>query len=619
MYLPKFITDPNPEIYLSDNYLVLDLETTNYDHGVARNSNNTIIFGYASSPRGGKFRFNSLADLLDMDINWGKCDFIVCQNAKFELKWLIRAGVDVSKILVYDTMLGDYVRAGNRGAKEHPDKRHWRLDLDSICRRYEVKTKESYVHSLIANGVCPSTIPLADLQAYCKTDVEITHQVFLKQRKVLKEQGLLPVFFLRCLTTPVLADMEMKGMYVDKELVEKISLELNTEYNGITRELDTITNGINMASSQQVSDFLFNTLGFSIPKDYRGNPILGKPTKNWPEGQPKTNEEAIALLKPKNQTQERFVELKKQESKLRKKITTYVHLFEEACKADCILHGDFNQTIVGTQRLSSSHPNLQNIDRGLKKVVMARKKGWKILSCDEAGIEFRVGGILSQDPQILDDIINKADVHSYTASIIFEKEWLGAGATKKTTEGKALRYSAKQFTFGPMYGKVRGTPAQVKYFDAFRSKYQTMTDMQQGWVDEVLESPDNSLTTVTGLKFYFPGTQYTSNGYVTNSTNIKNYPIQMFATADISPTGVALWWHHMKSLELQSFLIAQVHDSGVAETHPDEIEIVKEVADRCMTVEVVDFLKKVIKFKINYPLETEIDVCEHWDWTEEVE
>jgi len=38
-----------------------------------------------------------------------------------------------------------------------------------------------------------------------------------------------------------------------------------------------------------------------------------------------------------------------------------------------------------------------------------------------------------------------------------------------------------------------------------------------------------------------------------------------------------------------------------------------------MTVEVVDFLKKVIKFKINYPLETEIDVCEHWDWTEEVE
>ena len=142
MYLPKFITDPNPEIYLSDNYLVLDLETTNYDHGDARNSNNTIIFGYASSPRGGKFRFNSLADLLDMDINWGKCDFIVCQNAKFELKWLIRAGVDVSKILVYDTMLGDYVRAGNRGAKEHPDKRHWRLDLDSICRRYEVKTKE---------------------------------------------------------------------------------------------------------------------------------------------------------------------------------------------------------------------------------------------------------------------------------------------------------------------------------------------------------------------------------------------------------------------------------------------------------------------------------------------
>lgn len=605
--LPTFITSPDPTIYLSNRYAVIDFETTNLDYGDARNPHNRIIFGYCHSPILGKREILCLDDLRGMATALNQLDFIVCHNTKFELKWFIRAGVDVSKLLFYDTMLGDYVRSGNR---KQP------LNLNAVCERYDVALKHSYVHDLIQLGVCPSDISYNALKEYCINDVEITEQIMLRQRLILWEEKLLPVFFIRNITTPVIADMEMHGMFLDKELVYTIATDLNKEYNQLIQQLDEITGGINMGSPKQVVDFLYKTLEFPIPKDHKGKPMLGKPTKAWPGGLPKTDEDAIKALKPTNENQRKFIELKKTESKLRKKITGYSDKFVVAVENNnCMLHGDFNQHVTGTHRLSSSHPNLQNIDRQLKRVVTARKPGWKILSADYAGLEFRVGGQLSQDPQVLDDIVNKFDVHSYTASIIREQDWIAAGCDRNSKAGKIIRYEVKPDTFGPMYGKVSGTPEQRKYFDAFRVKYHVMTAMQNAWVDEVLDK--GYLTTVTGLKFYFPGTEYTRSGYVINSTNIKNYPIQMFATADIAPTGVALLWYNMKALDVKSFLIAEVHDSGVAEVHPDEVELVKELADRCMVRDIVPFFNKVINYNINYLLETEIEVHTHWDWSQE--
>ena len=596
MALPQFITDPNPDIYLSDNYCVLDLETTNDKYGDARNSNNSIVFGYASSPKGQHFVFRSLDDLLNVGDDWSEFDFIVCQNAKFELKWLHRAGVDISRILVYDTMLGDYVIAGNRG---------WSLDLDSICHRYEVLTKSNYVHQLIQKGVCPSSISSRAVKEYCMNDVMITEQVMLKQRQKLKEEKLLPAFFIRCLTTPVIAEMEMHGMYLDKELSLKLSKDFNLRYNDIVTQLDEITGGINMASPKQVSDFLYTTLKFPPPKTAYGKPIVGL------TGRPKTDEKTLLLLKPNTPKQKEFLELKGHESKLRKKITGYTNRFVDIVKnKDCIMYGNFNQHVVDTHRLSSSNPNLQNIDRALKQVIKARIPGNSIISIDYAGIEFRTGGQLSQDPQVLDDIINKFDVHSYTASIIFNEQWEETGSTKTNSIGEEIRNKAKADTFGPMYGKVRGTDKQIEYFDAFRKKYKVMTDTQESWVQEVLDK--GYLTTVTEVKLYYPHTEYTQSGYVTNSTKIKNNPIQMFATADIAPTGVALLWHSMKVNNLKSFLIAEIHDSAVGEIYPDEIEIMNKLATQCMAKDIVPFFKKVYGYELNYPLDVEVKIGQSW-------
>lgn len=599
--LPKFISDPNPDIYLSNNYIVIDLETTNLDKGDAVNECNRLVYGYWADSIGNNGDVFDLSDLHSAYTQNSNKDFWIVQGGKFELKWLIRAGVPIEKILIYDTLLAERVIAGNRKIK---------LDLDSLSKRYGGVGKKSIVSRMIEAGICPSEIPFKLLKAYCIQDVKETERVFLKQREVLRHSGLLAVQYLRCITTPVLADIEMHGLFLDQQLVRKLHAEATYEYSIIIKELNEITGGINMASTDQVAEFLYGKLGFTevVPR--------GKPNKKFPEGKPKTDEDTILLLKPTTDVQRRFIELKKKESKLRRKITGYLNKFMDACEKDnCLIHGTLNQTIADTHRLTSSEPNLQNIDRKLKKVITARKKGNRILSADYRQLEFRIAGVLSQDKQILQDIIDDFDVHSYTASIIFSKEWKEAGSTKKSKKGDAIRTEAKPQTFKPLYGGNSGTKAQVAYYKAFREKYSTTYNMQLGWVQEVLRT--KKLRTVTGLIFYWPDVSIDNRGYVNHTSSIFNYPVQMFATADISPTGVCLLWHNMKARGLKSFIINEVHDSVLVEAEADECDLLGNLIPQSMSKDIVWFFKKLINFDLNFPLEVEVKNRSHWDWENE--
>lgn len=589
MKLPHFISNPNPNIYLSENYMVLDFETTNKNKGDARIGDNTIVDFYCYSNRTNG-EIHKLDDVLKEVY---EVDFVVAQGAKFEIKWLIRLGVDVSKVLFYDTLLGEFVLAGNR---------QWALDLDSIAKRYGYTGKESVVSKMIKSGICPSEISYSLLHEYCIIDVHLTKGIFLKQRKVLKEKGLLPVFFIRNITTPVLADIEMQGMYLDKELVIKLHNEAQARHRELEVQLDDITGGINMASPQQVAKFLYGELGFEELTDRHGNPIRGKPSKAFPMGNPKTDEDTILSLKSTNRQQRTFLSLKVEESKLRKKISAYTNRFVEACEDNKnIIYGTLNQSIAQSHRLTSSNPNLQNIDRNLKKVITARKKGWKIRSGDYKQLEFRVAAMLAQDKVAYNDIyIDNVDVHSRTSTIL-------------TESGQPTnRQDAKPHTFKPLYGGASGTKAEQTYYKWFKERYKGIDAMHNAWIEEVIRT--KQLRTVTGLIFYWPNTDYTSSGYITNNESIRNYPVQMFATADISPTGVCLLWHELKARDMQSFIINEVHDSVIVEEEPSESELVGNLLEKCLSKDVVGFFEKVIGFNINYPLEIEQKVCSNWDY-----
>jgi DNA polymerase I-like protein with 3'-5' exonuclease and polymerase domains len=106
-------------------------------------------------------------------------------------------------------------------------------------------------------------------------------------------------------------------------------------------------------------------------------------------------------------------------------LSSFVHGIQMWTRPDGFLHANFNQTTTRTGRLSSSNPNFQNQPKGgkfpVRRAVVSRFDGGKILEADFSGLEFRVAGELSRDGQIIADILDGKDVHRQTASIIQQK------------------------------------------------------------------------------------------------------------------------------------------------------------------------------------------------------
>ena len=157
----------NPDIYKSNNCLIFDFETTNLDKGSAKNPNNRIILTVVSDLSGKKqYKWGNefeIATWLDRKIK--EADYIVAHNAKFELSWLERCGIELHTLPpVWCTQIGEYVLLSNRcrGLQE--------LSLDKSCKRRGLPQKESLVSFLIDAGVCPSEIPENLLLSYCIQD-----------------------------------------------------------------------------------------------------------------------------------------------------------------------------------------------------------------------------------------------------------------------------------------------------------------------------------------------------------------------------------------------------------------------------------------------------------------
>lgn len=600
--IPQWLSKPNPEIFLSDNFVVCDFETTNIDYGTPINPNNRIVMssyycgpshplhdGRIHSVHGGEFQQQELVTAIE------QADFLVAQNTKFELQWLTRCGMELHRLLPYDTILGKYVQDGNRRSSR---------DLNSLASYYAVAAKDSLVSKMINGGVCPSEIPVSLLQRYCEQDVRTTLDVFLKQRKQLHEQGLLPCTFTRNIFTPVLSDMELTGMYLDKDRVTEFYNRYSAELAEINQQLEALTGGINPNSNNQVAEFLYEVLGFEEPKDKKGNFIRNKPNKRFPEGAPKVDAATISSLKARTADQKRFVELKTRQSKLDKSVGTYLQRFIDACEnSECIIHGRFNQAVTGTHRLSSSNPNMQNFDRGFKQLFTARKKGWKVGERDAAQLEFRVAVDLGDDEQGREDVRNEEDVHAFTADIIF-------GSKPTDEDFKIKRTAAKAHTFKPLYGGTSGTRNEKRYYKAFKKKYKGIAEAQDEWVNTALFTKKQVLP--TGLVFYWPNIKMTESGYIEGNTNVRNYPVQNLATAEIIPIGVTYTWHHMKDNQLESFLINTVHDSMISEETPEETDIINEITHNAFSEETIDYLSDVYDITFTVPLEIEADVYNNW-------
>ena len=309
----------------------------------------------------------------------------------------------------------------------------------------------------------------------------------------------------------------------------------------------------------------------------------------------KTDKQTLMSLLPYQEgIAKEFIDKYVRYSQVRTYLNTFVESLETYQDEECFIHPQFMQCVTSTGRLSSRAPNFQNMPRGstfpAREAIVSRFDGGYILEGDYRQLEFRVAGFLSGDEQIYEDVKNGIDVHSYTANI------MGVD-----------RQSAKSHTFKPLYGGTKGTRQEMRYYDAFKTKYSGVTSWHERLQREAVNK--KKVTLPSGREYSFPNAKFNRFGVATGATAIKNYPVQGFATADILP--LSLINLHKKLDNYKSVVINTVHDSIVVDVHPKEKdEIIQLLRDSMLSIK--DECSK--RYLIDFDMPIDIELKIGYDW-----
>ena len=320
----------------------------------------------------------------------------------------------------------------------------------------------------------------------------------------------------------------------------------------------------------------------------------------------KTSKSSLEMLSgvahKKEMTEARdFLDKLKRLSAITSYLSNFVDGIDNFMKEDSMLHVKLNQHITTTGRFSGSNPNMQNIPRGstfpVKKVFVSRFEDGQILEADFAQLEFRVAAYLSQDETAIKEVIEGFDVHSYTAKIISD-------AGQPTT-----RQVAKTHTFAPLYGATGygRTPAEAKYYEHFLQKYKGIARWHKVLANEAITK--GAITTPSGRQFAFPDCTRRKDGTVSHFTQIKNYPVQSFATADIVP--LVLVEVTRKLTQLKSIVVNSVHDSFIIDVHPTEVKDVTNII-KIIEGNLVSLMRTRWGIKFNVPLKLDMKIGNSW-------
>jgi len=623
-------------LYREGRWMVFDFETTNINYGSAMEPDNRVVM-VAWKVRGEKVRYY-YGDLLEAKAFWAdleRADYLVAHNAKFEALWLHRYGLDITERVWYDTLLGEYVRSGNR---------RFFLSLDAVCKAYGFEAKEEIVDSMMKSGVSSEDIPKDKLIARCVRDVRTTEQVLMRQLVGLRKSNRLQIALTRNLLMPILAEMETVGVHLDRDRVIAEYEKYRTRHAELSDEMNLLTGGINWNSPHQRAKFLYEQLKFPERTNGRGEPIRNKPAKEFPDGVPKSDKDTIEWLmtKAKTKKQKRYVELHKELSSVNAALTKNLEYFRGIVEEHgCIFYGVFNQARTGTHRLSSSGSpvlfdlpqlgiegtksvQLQNMPRIFKRLFSSRDDEYVVVETDGSQLEFRVAAFAGQDKQAMEDIRNPDfDAHVTSAATMAQVDY--DELLQRYRDGdkgaKTLRTYAKPETFKPLYGGTKGTPEQERWYQEFQRRYNQLYTVQEGWLNEVLM--DGKVVLPWGMRFYWKfrlnqqGTAIDRRTGKPIGPQVFNYPIQSLATAEIIPIALIYLWYRVKKEGLRVRFVNTVHDSVIAEVHKEDEERYRELAVQAFTHDVYEYLHRVYRINFNVPLGCESTVGTHWSEGEE--
>ena len=510
---------------------------------------------------------------------------LVGQNLKFDLPMLNRHGIKVDEFLG-DTMLMSYV-LNSTGTRHGLDR------LAVYYLNYEPMKYEEVAGSASKQiNFAQVKIPAATF--YAAEDADITLRLFNHLNKMLEDQPKL-INLLTSIEYPMLQSLirvETNGAKIDAQMLAKYSDELAIKIEELSKAAFKMAGEeFNMDSPKQLVEILYNKLDL---------PVL----KKTPKGQPSTNEDTLQRLAEEYDLPKIIIEYRGL-AKLKSTYTdSLINIQHPVTKR---IHTSYQQAVTSTGRLSSTEPNLQNIPiktsegRKIREAFIA-EKGNVLISADYSQIELRIMAHLSGDQNLTHAFNNNIDVHSATASEIFN-----ISLEEVTPEH---RRSAKAINFGLIYGmsafgltRQLGIPrheAQA-YLDTYFERY---TGVRK-YMDTTKELAKKNLfvETILGRKLHVAAIN-DSNGLRRQAAERAaiNAPLQGSAADIIKKAMIDVdQWIGNNNSDIR--MIMQVHDELI-------FEVKKGFADEALK-NITSLMESSVKLDI--PLIVDANTGANWN------
>ncbi len=451
-------------------------------------------------------------------------------------------------------------------------------------------------------GTAPSALELNDLAwGYFKKTLEeknLAQKVFVLNElypvllKELAEKELSRLFEeIEMPLVAVLAKMEMHGVKLDLELLAKLSKECDLSIETLTKRLyNQAGEEFNLNSPKQLGHILFEKLKL---------PSLKKTKTGF-----STNEEVLTQLARRHDFPA-FVLEYRQLAKLK---STYIDALPKLVDAKTgRIHADFNQTGTETGRLSSRHPNLQNIPirtelgQQIRKAIISSGKNFIIIAADYSQIELRILAHLSQDKNLIKAFQEDQDIHQFTASLIFD--------VKENEVTSEMRHSAKRVNFGIIYGMSAfglakdlniSNPQAQEFIDRYFLRY---PDVKKFMDSEIEKCEKNGfVSTLLNRRRYIPEINSRDNSLRQFAQRQAiNTPVQGSA-ADLMKLAMININQVLEERKLKTKMVITVHDELVFDAPEGECAE--------MTRLIGEYMENPLKLSV--PITVSIKVGKNW-------
>ena len=511
------------------------------------------------------------------------------QNIKFDFIVFYKCGITLSSM--EDTMLMSYVLDAGKNRHNMDTLSEIHLGHKTISFKEMVGTGKKEINF--------SEVELDKAKDYAAEDADVTFRLYKKFVKNLKSEKMINIYeiFEKPLIK-ILAFMEIEGVEIDSKFLKSLSSKFEKKIQKLEKEVFKISKKeFNIASPKQLGEIIYNDLK-----------IAG--LKKTKKGSFATSASVLEDLAFKGHEFPKLILDWRQVSKLK---NTYSDALPEHLNPNTKrVHTSFLLAATTTGRLASSDPNLQNIPiksedgKDIRKAFTA-KKGHLLISADYNQIEMRILADLADVKELKKAFKNKEDIHSLTASQIFNID------IKKVNQEH--RRKAKAINFGIIYGISQyGLAKQINVSnyeaEEFLNSYFAKFPEIKVYMDNTIKFCRKSgyVNNIFGRRSHF-------NGINDKNFNVRNFqeraainaPIQGSASEVMRLAMIRLDKKLSEEKNSNSKMLLQIHDELIFEIpKKDEKVMIKLIEKEMTSVAQSDY------HSFSTPLTVDINVGDNW-------